>query len=82
MSAQLRAFEGGPQKSVRRRKGPPRLKRSKVTSVQLTPDERDLLERLADAKGVGLGELWRSALRAYARQEGMLTDAEEERTAA
>jgi len=82
MSAQLRAFEAAPQEPARLRKGPPRIKRSKVTSVQLTPDERALLERLADAKGVGLGELWRRALRAYAQQEGELIDAEGERAAA
>jgi hypothetical protein len=81
MSTQLRPFDAG-QEPPRQRKGPPRIKRSKVTSVQLTPDERDLLEQLADAKGVGLGELWRSALRAYARQQGVLTDAEEGRVAA
>src|SRR5512144_1780981 len=51
-----------------RRVGRPRRKGSLITSLQLTPEERELLERLADAADTSFAEVWRKALRLYAAQ--------------
>ena len=53
------------------RGGPKRRKGSMTTSLTLQADERELLERLAIADDVTLAEVWRRALRGYARELGL-----------
>lgn len=53
----------------RPRSGRPRIKGTRITSVELNEDERELLEALAERDGSSLGDVWRSALRCYAAQE-------------
>lgn len=55
------------------RRGKPRRKGSLTTSVTLTHEERELLERLAGAADTSLTDVWRQALRLYAVHHG-LTD--------
>jgi hypothetical protein len=70
VGAQLTAFDNEHVPRTPRR-GPPRVKGSSITSVQLTPAERSLLEHVADAEGVSFGEVWRRALRLYATCQGV-----------
>lgn len=77
MSTHLAAFDTDTSTRVVRR-GPPRVKGSPITSVQLTSDERRLLERVADAEAVSFGEVWRRALRVYAAQQGLLGEHDQE----
>jgi hypothetical protein len=54
------------------RGGRPRVKRCRTTSVNLSLEERELLERLAGADDASLNDVWRRALRVYAAQRGLL----------
>ena len=56
---------------VPRHGGPRRRKGSMTTSLTLHEQERELLERLAIADDVTLAEVWRRALRGYARELGL-----------
>ena len=80
---QLTAFDTHTTAPARTpRRGPRRVKGSRVTSVQLTTEERRLLERLSDAEGVSFGEVWRRALRAYAADHELLAEHDREVPAA
>lgn len=54
------------------RAGRPRLKGHLTSSIRLTPQERELLERLAVLEDAHLAEVWRSALHHYAELRGFL----------
>ena len=59
----------------RARRGKPRRKGSLTTSLTLTHEERELLERLAGAADTSLTEIWRHALRLYAAEHGLVISA-------
>ncbi len=77
MDAQLTAFGPAGPSPRGPRGGRPRTKGTNVTSVQLSADERLLLEHIADTDGVGLGDVWRRALRVYADQRGIVAPTRE-----
>jgi hypothetical protein len=64
---QLDLLPDQPRQPARpRRGGRPRLPGAKITSIELSREERAVLDELADQAGVPLSEIWRRALRLYA----------------
>lgn len=57
--------------SRRRAGGRPRIKGTRITSVELNESDRELLETLAERDGSSFGDVWRSALRCYAEQSSV-----------
>jgi hypothetical protein len=61
-----------PATGYKQRAGRPRVKGCRTTSVNLSQEERELLERLAGVDDASLNDVWRRALRAYAVYRGLI----------